>query len=354
MSTCISGHENPAGAAYCTTCGKDLSLKAPILGRQCIHGHPMSSLDKTCPICGNIPVLDPIKPAPSRASVNKSGILAKLELTDMQEDARKFLRKVQTKSKINLKVVFLVLVLVITIPSAYFGYTLYAGPNYKGKTIQEVFKNGEDQIAALLAPACSVGTNEISEAEAEITSTSAEIAADYHYAFRNGVRLPSVGDVRKEIRNEVERQLKARLGNKYSRLDNKTSVLSSGEDSAVAFCRLEGALTDLRAESTVLDQTISEINSPGSWAGSGYYYDDDDPNMAWKWGPNSASPGNAWVVDVISRLGCFYWSEVIIDGTYGNYSGNSGYISPGGRARIFVYSTTDFSESGSVTSVTCQ
>jgi hypothetical protein len=488
MNYCVSGHENPTGASYCITCGKDLSLEAPTSGRQCIHGHPMSSLDETCRHCGNLPASEKTEVGVRQSSTSSTGLMAKLVLTDMQEDATKFLLKVQTKSKIDLKILFLVLVLVITTPSAYFGYTVYAGPNYKGKTVEEVFKNREDQIAAVLEPACSVGkseiseaeaeitstsaaieadynyafrngvrppsvgdvrkeigneverqlkaslgnkysqldnktsvlsssedsavafcrlggaltgllatskaldfklsempnykgktveevfknredqiaavlepacsvgTNEISEAEAEITSTSAAIAADYHYALRSGVRPPSVGDVRKEIGNEVERQLKASLGNKYSQLDNKTSVLSSSEDSAVAFCRLEGALTGLLATSKALDQTISGIKSPGSWAGSEYYYDEVDPNMAWKWASTSSFPHGGWAVDVISRLGCPDGSEVTMFTTLGNYSRNSGYLSPGGEARFNFYFTDEANTgySGTVTSVTCR
>jgi hypothetical protein len=284
--------------------------------------------------------------------------MAKLVLTDMQEDATKFLLKVQTKSKINLKILFLVLVLVITTPSAYFGYTVYAGPNYKGKTVEEVFKNREDQIAAVLEPACSVGTNEISEAEAEITSTSAAIAADYHYALRSGVRPPSVGDVRKEIGNEVERQLKASLGNKYSQLDNKTSVLSSSEDSAVAFCRLEGALTGLLATSKALDVTISEIQVPGSWAGSGYYYDVADPNMAWKWASRSSYPSGGWAALVVSRLGCPGGVVVELDATYGNYTGRAGRVSTRKESPTKVNIISDYpsiagTETGYLEQVTC-
>ena len=361
MSTCISGHENPAGAAYCTTCGKDLSLKAPILGRQCIHGHPMSSLDKTCPTCGNIPVLDPIKPAPSGTSVNKSGILAKLELTDMQEDARKFLRKVKTKSNINLKVVFLVLVLVITIPSAYFGYTLYAGPNYKGKTVEEVFKNREDKIAAVLAPACSIGTNEISEAEAEITSTAGLIEADYRYALRFAIKFgfssKSDADVPGKIRDEVERQLKSALGDNYSKLDNATSVITSGEDSAIAFCGLGSAMTGIQTKSTALDQIIEGINSPGYWAGSGYTYS-IDPNMAWKWAPRSSYPDGGWAVLVVSRLGCPGGVVVELDATYGNYTGRAGRVSmqkesPTKVNIISNYPSLAGTETGSFEQVTC-
>jgi hypothetical protein len=276
--------------------------------------------------------------------------VAKLELTDMQEDASKFLRKVQTKSKINLKVFSLVLILVITVPSAYFGYTVYAGPNYKGKTVEEVFKNREDQIAAVLAPACSVGKSEISAVETDIIRATESIAVDYHFALGNGVIAPSAGNVRVKIRNEVEKQLKAVLGDKYLRLDNESTIISSGEDSAIAFCQLQPAITGLRIKSAALDEIVNGITSPGSWAGSGYYYDQVDPNMAFKWAPTEG-----WVVDVISRLGCPDGSTVIIDGIYGDYSGNSGYIAPGEKARIRVEPGLSYlTESGSVESVACR
>ena len=354
MSLCVSGHENPAGAVYCTTCGKDLTLEATISGRQCIHGHPMSTLDETCQVCGNLPVSEAVPSTPSKSLTSKTGILAKLELSDMQEDARATLRKIRTKFKINFKIFRLVLILIIAIPVAYFGYTVYAGPNYKGKTVEEVFKNREDQINAVLQPTCNVGKSEISAAESEITSTSESIAYDYKYALGYGVSVPSAGDVRAKIRDEVERQLKAALGDKYVKLDNASAVISSGEDSAIKFCGLAGALTGLREKSSALEQTVNDINSPGYWAGSDYYYDDEDPNIAWKNAPRSAYPSGGWAVDVISRLGCSGRTVVTIDGMYGDYYGSVGSLGANQRARVDVLTGFYYiSESGSVSSVTC-
>jgi hypothetical protein len=352
MNLCVSGHENPTGAVYCVTCGKDLSLQASVSGRQCTLGHPMLSHEETCTLCGNLPLQEKVELDASSSSTNKSGIIAKLELSDMQSDAKETLRKFRNKLKINLKILLLVLILLIAIPSAFYGYSIYAGPNYKGKTVEEVLKNREDQINAVLQPACSVGTREISAAETVITSATETIFADYTYALGYGVSTPSVGDVRREIRDEVEKQLKSALGDGYLKLDNASAVISSGEESAIAFCGLNGALTGLREKSTALEQTVNDINSPGSWAPSDFYYDDEDPNIANKWGAN---PPLGWSVIVMSRLGCPAGVKVTLDATYGYYTGYSGAISPGGQVRVKVYSNYSFyvAETAYISSVTC-
>ena len=352
MSLCVSGHENPTGAIYCVTCGKDLALQAPVSGRQCTLGHPMLSQEESCIVCGNLPLQEKVGIDASSSAASKTGVLAKLELSDMQEDARATLRKIRTKLRINFKIFLLVLILIIAIPAAYFGYTVYAGPNYQGKTVEEVLKNRQDQINTVFEPTCNIGKSEISAAEAEITSKNESIAADYHYALGYGVSAPSAGDVREKIRDEVERQLKAALGDKYVKLDNASAVISSGEDSAIKFCGLEGSLTGLREKATALELTVNDINSPGSWAPSDFYYDDEDPNIANKWGAN---PPLGWSVIVMSRLGCPAGVKVTLDATYGYYTGYSGAITPGGQVRVKVYSNFSFyvAETAYISSVTC-
>jgi hypothetical protein len=233
----------------------------------------------TCLSCGNLPAVEKTDAAISKSDSKGKGIVAKLELSDMQADAKQTIRKIQTKFKINLKILALILAIAIAIPSGYFGYTAYTGPNYQGKTIEEVFKGREDQINAVLEPSCSVATNEIASIDSEITNMTEAIAANYQSALGFGVSAPAAGDVRKKIKDEVENQLKASLGDEYLKLGNKTEVLSSGEESAVKYCQIEASIDALREKSRALGQTITAIQSPGSWASSDYYYDDEDPNM---------------------------------------------------------------------------
>jgi hypothetical protein len=354
MNFCVSGHENPTGAVYCVTCGKDLALEAQASGRQCTLGHPMLGHEVTCLNCGNLPAVEKTEAGISKSDPKGKGIIAKLELSDMQADARASIRKIQTKLKINLKVTALILTLAIAIPSSYFGYTAFTGPNYKGKTVEEVFKGREDQINAVLEPACSVATNEISAMESEITNTTESIAADYHNALGFGASAPAAGDVKKKIKDEVESQLKANLGDKYLKLDNASAVLTSSENSALVFCQLEASLSAIQEKSSALGQTIASIKSPGSWAPSDYYYDEKDPNMAYRFTPRSSFPSGGWALDIVSRLGCSGGGGVTIEGYFGNYTGSSGALLPNQSARVKVY--TDFyyiSETASNTNVSC-
>lgn len=356
MNFCVSGHENPTGAVYCVTCGKDLSLEAPASGRQCTLGHPMLSHEATCLNCGNLPVVEKMEAEIRKGNSNGKGIIAKLDLSDMQADARASIRKLQAKLKINLKITALILAIAIAIPSGYFGYTAFTGPNYKGKTIEEVFKNREDQISAVLQPTCSIGKSSISAAESDITYATEAIAADYHVALGSTFAYLSAGDVRDQIRDEVESQLKNILGDKYAKLDNASSVISNGEDSAITFCQLDGGIQSLREKSNVLEQTITSINAPGSWEGFDYYKDDDDPNIAWKYAARSAYPDGGWGVLVKSRLGCPGGVVVEMDATYGVYFGQSGGIAAGSERKVNVFSSYPSfagSETGSVTHVTC-
>ena len=353
MNFCVSGHENPTGAVYCVTCGKDLSLEAPASGRQCTLGHPMLDHEVTCLNCGNLPAVEKTGAGVDKSGSNKSGIIAKLELSDMQADARASIRKLQAKLKINLKVTAMILAIAIAIPSGYFGYTAYTGPNYQGKTVEEVLKNREEQVAAVLEPVCSVGSASISSAENDITYTSDAITNDYRIALGSSLSYMSAGDVRETIKDEVERQLKSALGDEYLKLDNATAVISSGEESAIEYCQIGDALNGLRDKSNTLDATITQINSPGSWA-PGYSYDSSDPNIAYKWAPDSAYPNGGWAVDVIARLGCPVGVTVTIDGIYGDYVGSSGALSPDERARVRVYTGLFYlSESGSIEEATC-
>jgi hypothetical protein len=356
MNFCVSGHENPTGAVYCVTCGKDLALEAPAAGRQCTLGHPMLSDEVTCLNCGNLPAVEKTEAGISKSDPKGKGIIAKLELSDMQADARASIRKVQAKLRINLKVTALILTLAIAIPSSYFGYTAFTGPNYKGKTVEEVFKGREDQINAVLEPACSVATNEISAMESEITNTTESIAADYHNALGFGASAPAAGDVKKKIKDEVESQLKANLGDKYLKLDNASAVISSGEDSAVEYCQIGASIDALREKSSALGQTIASIKSPGSWAPSDYYYDDEDPNMAYKWASRSAYPNGGWAAIVISRLGCPGGVFADLNATYGTYTGRSGSLSAGSERKINIisdYPSIAYTETGRMGQIVC-
>ena len=354
MSKCVSGHENPVGAVYCITCGKDLSLDAAAIGRQCTHGHSMLSHEETCKLCGNLPFQEKVGVNASSSARNKMGTIAKLELSDMRVDAKETLHKIRKQLRNNLKIISLVLALAIVIPSTYFGYTITSGPNYKGKTIEEVFKGREDKITSVLQPTCSITKSGVAEAEAEIVSTTNAIAADYHYALDLNSTLITVDEVREKIRKEVERQLKTSLGESYTKLIDSSAVTNSGVNEALSFCQLDGILIEMEPKASALNAAITSIKAPGSWAPPEYYYDGQDPNIAYKFAPRSAFPNGGWAVDIVSRLGCSGGGTVTIEGLYGTYSGSSVALSPNQSARVNVYTNLDYiSETGISTYVSC-
>jgi hypothetical protein len=355
MNLCLSGHENPTGAVYCVVCGVDLTLTTLTTGKQCIHGHPMTLDEETCAHCGNLPMVVNDAADVGNYGGTGSALISKLDLGDMQQDAMSALRTFRKNFRKKIKLISLIAFISIAIPFAYFGYTAYTGPNYAGTTIEEVFKNREDQIAQVVQPACTVGKSEITSAENDIEYTSEAILDDYHVALGFGVSAPSTDDVRSKIRGELEKQLKAVLGEKYIKLEKPGSVVSSSIDSALEFCKLEEPLNDLKGRAAKLAKAINAIQSPGSWASSGYYYDDEDPNMAYKWAPKSSFPNGGWAVDIISRLGCTGVGKVTLDGIYGDYYGYSGNMRANKKYRVKVYSGLVYlSESASVDEVTCR
>jgi hypothetical protein len=305
-------------------------------------------------LCGNLPLQEKVGLNASSSARNKTGTIAKLELSDMQADAKETLYKIREKLKNNLKIISLVLALTIVIPSTYFGYTISSGPNYKGQTVEEVFKGREDQIASVLQPTCSITKSEVAEAEAEIVSTTNAITADYHYALDFNSTLITVDKVRDKIRKEVERQLKRSLGESYTKLIDSSAVTNSGVNEALSFCQLDGILNEMEPKASALTATITSIKAPGSWAPPEYYYDGQDPNIAYKFAPRSAFPDGGWAVDIVSRLGCSGGGTVTIEGLYANYSGSSGALSPNQSARIKVYTNLYYiSETGESISVSC-
>jgi hypothetical protein len=123
---------------------------------------------------------------------------------------------------------------------------------------------------------------------------------------------------------------------------------------AIKYCQLEASIGALRDNSNALGETIAAIKAPGVWGPSGFSYDYEDPNIAYKWTPKSSFPNGGWAVDVISRLGCATGVRVTIDGIYDDYVGYSKSLSAGEKARVKIYTRLVYlSESGSIAGTTC-